>query len=609
MSDRPTPRQRIEAAFRLGRALRLVWHAAPGWTIASLALVTVQGALPLAALYVMKRILDAVTAVVGPPARPELLESVWWWILAGAVVALLVALARLAGEYVTEAQSLQVTDSVAEILHAQSVAVDLAYYEDPAYYDTLHRAQGEAPYRPARIVSGLVHIAQNGLALAGIAAWLVTFNWLLAAVLLLAVLPGALARLAYSRRLYGLQREQTEQDRRAWYYHTVLTEALHAKELRIFNLGAFFRERYLDVRRALREGTLTLTRHRVVAELLTQVLSTIALFGSLAWIAWQAIRGDVTLGDLAVYYLGFQTGLALLQGVLRALAGLYEDNLFLTNLYQFLDLQPGITAPRHPRLVPRPAARGISFRDVTFRYPGSEADAVSGIDLELRPGDVVALVGENGSGKSTIAKLLCRLYDPARGDIAVDGVNLRDLDPVAWRREISVAFQDVAHYAMSAGENVWLGDIEKPYDAGGIAQASARSGADSVVRKLPFGYDTMLGRWFQDGQELSAGEWQRLAMARAFWREARILILDEPSSALDPLAEAALTREFRALLAGRSALVISHRLSTVQMADRIYVLDGGRVVEHGSHAELLASGAFYARLYQAQAEHYRERLL
>ena len=609
MSDRPTPRQRIEAAFRLGRALRLVWHAAPGWTIASLALVTVQGALPLAALYVMKRILDAVTAVVGPPARPELLESVWWWILAGAVVALLVALARLAGEYVTEAQSLQVTDSVAEILHAQSVAVDLAYYEDPAYYDTLHRAQGEAPYRPARIVSGLVHIAQNGLALAGIAAWLVTFNWLLAAVLLLAVLPGALARLAYSRRLYGLQREQTEQDRRAWYYHTVLTEALHAKELRIFNLGAFFRERYLDVRRALREGTLTLTRHRVVAELLTQVLSTIALFGSLAWIAWQAIRGDVTLGDLAVYYLGFQTGLALLQGVLRALAGLYEDNLFLTNLYQFLDLQPGITAPRHPRLVPRPAARGISFRDVTFRYPGSEADAVSGIDLELRPGDVVALVGENGSGKSTIAKLLCRLYDPARGDIAVDGVNLRDLDPVAWRREISVAFQDVAHYAMSAGENVWLGDIEKPYDAGGIAQASARSGADSVVRKLSSGYDTMLGRWFQDGQELSAGEWQRLAMARAFWREARILILDEPSSALDPLAEAALTREFRALLAGRSALVISHRLSTVQMADRIYVLDGGRVVEHGSHAELLASGAFYARLYQAQAEHYRERLL
>ena len=217
MTDRPTPRQRIEAAFRLGRALRLVWEAAPGWTLANLALVVVQGALPLAALYVMKRILDAVAAAVAAPGAPELGGAVWIWILVAGGIALLIALTRLAGEYVTEALSLQVTDSVAEILHAQSIAVDLAYYEDPAYYDTLHRAQGEAPYRPARIVSGLVQIGQNGLALAGIAAWLVTFNWMLAAVLFLAVLPGALARLAYSRRLYGLQQAQTEQERRSWY--------------------------------------------------------------------------------------------------------------------------------------------------------------------------------------------------------------------------------------------------------------------------------------------------------------------------------------------------------------------------------------------------------
>jgi ATP-binding cassette, subfamily B, bacterial len=606
VSERPTSRQRIKAAFRLGRALRLVWQAAPGWTLVNLVLVAVQGVLPLTALYVMKRILDAVAAAAGSPGQPGLSEAVWFWILAGGGVALLVALTRLLGEYITEAQSLQVTDSVAEILHAQSVAVDLAYYEDPAYYDTLHRAQGESPYRPGRIVSGLVQIAQNGLALAGIAAWLVSFNWILAAALLLAVLPGALARLVYSRRLYGLQQAQTEQDRRSWYYHTVLTEVLHAKELRIFNLGGFFQARYRDVRRALREGTLTLTRHRVLAEFLTQAVATVALFGSLAWIAWQTMRGAVTLGDLAVYYLGFQTGLTLLQTVLRALAGLYEDNLFLTNLYQFLDLQPGITAPRLPKPVPSPMARGIVFHDVAFRYPGNETDAVSGIDLELRPGEVVALVGENGSGKSTIAKLLCRLYDPARGDVTVDGISLRDLDPVAWRREISVAFQDYAHYAMTAGENIWLGDIEKPADADGIARAGARSGADTVVKKLQAGYDTMLGRWFQQGQELSAGEWQRLAMARAFWREARILVLDEPSSALDPLAEAELTGQFRALLAGRSALIISHRLSTVQMADRIYVVDAGRIAERGRHAELLASGGLYARLYRAQAQHYAD---
>jgi ATP-binding cassette subfamily B protein len=252
-------------------------------------------------------------------------------------------------------------------------------------------------------------------------------------------------------------------------------------------------------------------------------------------------------------------------------------------------------------------ARGVVFRDVAFRYPGHATDAVQGINFELGPGEVVALVGENGSGKSTVAKLLCRLYDPARGEIAVDEVNLRDVDPVAWRREISVAFQDYAHYAMTAGENIWLGDLDKPADPDGIARAGARSGADAVVRTLPDGYGTLLGRWFQNGQELSAGEWQRIAMARAFWREARILILDEPSSSLDPLAEAELTRQFRDLLGGRSALIISHRLSTVRMADRIYVMDRGRIAERGTHADLLARGGLYAKLYRAQAEHYQER--
>jgi len=243
---------------------------------------------------------------------------------------------------------------------------------------------------------------------------------------------------------------------------------------------------------------------------------------------------------------------------------------------------------------------------VTFRYPGHAADAVQDVDLELGPGEIVALVGENGSGKSTLAKLLCRLHDPTRGRITIDDVDLRDLDPVAWRRGLSAAFQDYAHYAMTAGENIWLGDIDRPAEPEGIAAAGARSGADAVVKKLPAGYDTMLGRWFQNGRELSAGEWQRVAMARAFWRKARILVLDEPSSSLDPLAEAELTRQFRHLLGGRSALIISHRMSTVQMADRIYVMDRGRVAERGAHAELLARDGLYAKLYLAQADQYRE---
>ncbi len=607
MPNTPTPRQRIEGALNLGRALRLVWQTAPRWTAVNALLAIVQGAVPLATLYVMKRVLDAVAAGARPGATAAPVETVIAWIAAAAGVALVAAFARLLADYASLAQSLQVTDAVAEILHAQSVAVDLAYYEDPSYYDTLHQAQSEAPYRPTRIVSGLILISQNGVALAGIAAWLVSINWLLAAALFAGVIPGAAARLLYSRRLYALKQAQTEDERRAWYYHDLLSGRATAKELRLFGAGALFRSRYRETRDALRARTLELSGRRAGVDLAAQFVAQATLYSSLAWLALRAYRGQVTLGDLAVYYVAFQTGLTLLQTVLSALAGLYEDNLFLANLYRFLDLAPTVSAPAGRTVpVPDPIVRGVTFRDVAFRYQGRDTDAVAGVDLTLAPGEVAALVGENGSGKTTLVKLLCRLHDPSRGAITVDGIDLRDFDPAAWRREISVTFQDYVHYALTARENIWLGDVGKPPDPAGIAEAAGRAGADSVVRRLRSRYDTELGRWFQEGQELSEGEWQRLAMARAFWRDARILVLDEPSAALDPLAEADLLARFRELLGGRSALLISHRLSTVRLADRIYVMDRGRIVEHGTHAALLALDGTYARLYRSQSQHYRD---
>ncbi|MBE3039895.1 MAG: ABC transporter ATP-binding protein, partial [Chloroflexi bacterium] len=490
---------------------------------------------------------------------------------------------------------------------AQSIAVDLEYYEDPAYYDTLHRAQQEAPYRPTRIVNGLIQVAQNGISLLGILGLVISFNWLLALVLLLAAFPGALVRLVYSRRLFGFDQEQTEKERRAWSYHNVLTDVPYAKEVRLFNLGTLFQTRYRDLQQQIRTGKLALSLRRVRADLLAQALAIAALFGSLAWIALQTVRGTVTLGDLMVYYMAFQSGLNFMQAVLRALAGLYEDNLFLTNLYQFLDLKPKIVAPPQPSPVPQPMPRAVAFHNLGFTYPSRVQETLHDIDLTLAPGQVIALVGENGSGKTTLVKLLCRLYDPTRGEITVDGVDLRALDPVQWRREISVAFQDYAHYALTAGENIWLGNVEAQPDPVRIAQAGRRSGADEFIRNLPQAYDTMLGHWFQRGQELSVGEWQKIALARTFWREAQLLILDEPSSSLDPLAEADLFHNFRALLNGRSAILISHRFSTVQMADCIHVMDQGRIVERGTHTALLAQNGHYARLYRAQAQHYQEK--
>ena len=607
MSKTPTLGKRIKTALNLGRALRMVWQTAPGWTLVNSLLVFVQGVLPLAALYMMKRIMDGVTNSLTAIDKTTAFQHTGFWILLAGGVALLMALARSLGEYAAESQSLQVTDAVADILHTQSIAVDLEYYEDPDYYDTLHRAQREAPSRPTSIVNGLIQIAQNSISLLGILGLIFSFNWLLALILCLAALPSALVRLMYSRRLYGFSQAQTGKERLAWYYHYILTESQNAKELRLFNLGALFKTRYRDLRKQIREGKLALSRRRVLFDLFAQMVSITALFGSLAWIALQTVRGAITLGDLVMFYLGFQSGLNFLQAVLRSLAGLYEDNLFLTNLYQFLDLTPKIVAPLKPHPVPQSMPRYIAFQNVGFTYSSREQETLHDINLTLAPGEVIALVGENGSGKTTLIKLLCRLYDPACGNITVDGIDLCALDPVQWRREISVMFQDYAHYALKVWENIWLGDVESPPDPARLEEAGRRSGADAAIRRLPQGYETMLGHWFQEGQELSVGEWQKIALARAFWRGAHILILDEPSSSLDPLAEAALFHEFRGLLDGRSAILISHRFSTVQMADCIYVMDQGRIVEHGTHTALLAQNGHYARLYRAQAQHFQER--
>ena len=588
------------------RALRLVWTMAPGWTAINVVLVIILGILPIAALFLTKLIVDSVTAGLATPEPAAAFPQVMIYIFIAAVIALILVLARSLSELTSEAQSMIVTDGVSDILHAQSIAVDLEYYEDTSYYDTLHRAQQEAPYRPTRIINGLVQIGQNGISLLGVAVLILTFSWLIALILFAAAIPAALVRYYYARARYRFEQEKTETDRQAWYYHWVLTDSGHAKEVRLFNLGSLFRKRFRDLRSDLRKGRLSLARYRTVADVLPNAVAVIALFGSFAFIAYAGLTGAITIGDLVMYFMAFQLGLGFIQAILGALARLYEDNLFLTNFYQFLDLKPAILSPDHPVPVPKPLTQRVEFENVHFSYPGGKKDVIAGVSLAIHPGEVIALVGENGSGKTTLIKLLCRLYDPDEGKITVNGIDLRDFDPVAWRKEISVIFQDYVHYYLSAAENIWVGDIEQEQDPAHIAAAADRSGADPVIRGLPDGYHTKLGHWFSDGQELSEGEWQKIALARAFFRDSGIVILDEPTSSLDPLAEAELFRNFRNLLEGRSAVIISHRFSTVQMADRIYLLDKGRIIEQGSHEELLRLNGRYAYLFRTQAEHYQE---
>lgn len=598
-------RPKILQARQLGRAFHFVWQSAKGWTIANGFLLMVQGALPLIPLYLMKLIVDAVSSGIGAQDKGLVLRQVVFLIGLMAAVALLNVLTRSIAGLISEGQSQVVTDHMQDILHAKSIEVDLEYYESSQYYDTLHRAQREAPFRPTHIVNGLARIGQNGLALLAMAGLLFSFHWSIALILLVSVIPGIVVRIKYSGKMFDWQREQTSREREAGYYHWVLTGSSHAKEIRLFGLGPLFRQRFRDGRQKLRREKLGIAFRRSLEELAAQTCTTLAIYGSYAFMAYRAVKGSITLGDLVMYYQAFQRGQGFLQEMMTGLAGLYEDNLFLSNLYEFLNLKNKVTDPTPACPVPHPLKTGIVFDRVGFQYPAGTRKVLEDVTLHIRSGEVVALVGENGSGKTTLIKLLCRLYDPTTGSIRFDGTDLRRFAVSPLRREICIIFQDYARYHLTAGENIWFGDTTLPPDQAKVIAAARRSGADEVISALPYGYETTLGNWFEKGEELSLGEWQKVALARAFMRDAQIIILDEPTSSLDAESEFAVFRNFRQLTSGKTALLISHRFSTVRMADRIFVLKEGKIIEEGSHEDLMKMGGTYARMFEIQARYYR----
>lgn len=599
-------RQKFHYMLQVDRAVRLVWESGPGLTVVNILLIVIQGALPLLSLYLMKLIVDSVTAGLTAPDPAAAFKQTALFIVLAAATVLFGSLLQAVSSLVNEAQSQRLTDHVQSLIHAKSIELDLAYYENSAYYDSLHRAQREGAYRPAKIVSGLANLAQNTISLIAMIGLLVSFSKGIAAVLFLAAVPGILVKMKHSDTLYRWQRGRTTTERFADFYNWMITGIQFAKEIRLFNLGRLFSKRFADLRKLLRVERIQLSRRRAFAELGAQAGGTVAVFAAFAYIARHTINGLISLGDMVMYYQAFQRGLNNLRQLLAGLAGLYEDNLFLSNLYEFLEQKPGVVEPEKPVPISQSLRSGIVFEGVRFRYPGSEREVLKGVDLRLNPGEVVALVGENGSGKTTLAKLLCRLYDPTEGQILLDGVELRDFPLIDLRREISVIFQDYARYPLTARENIWFGDTARPVDDSGIQDAARKTGVDEAIAALPRGYDTILGKWFEGGEELSIGEWQKLALARAFLRDTQIVVLDEPTSAMDAIAEAEVFTSFKKVLEGRTALLISHRFSTVRMADRIYVLTEGKITESGTHKDLMLIGGTYSKMYTSQARNYSD---
>jgi ATP-binding cassette subfamily B protein len=587
------------------QALQLVWQT-NRWATVGLGLLTLGGALlPATQAWVGKLIVDGVVASIQSGSDPAKTQKVFLYLIFELILFLLSAGINQARRLIQQLIQLQLANRIRGEIIRKALTMDLSFFEHPEFYDRLQNARREGGYKPTELINDSFQIVQNSITMISFAVLLLHFSPWLVVILLATSIPAFIAETRFSEQGFRLLTRRAPESRQINYLSRLLTEDSAVKEIKLFNLGDTLLKRYMTLFEKFFQEDKALARRRALAGFGLGLITTAGFYGSYAWIVWHTVQGRISLGDMTMYLAIFRQGQATFQSILAAIGNIYENNLFMANFFEFLGLQPqiGLTAGDHK--LPVRLAGGIEFRGVGFRYPENGQWALRDINLTIRPGEKIALVGHNGAGKTTLIKLLSRLYDPTEGTILIDGIDIRTLDTLELHKRIGVIFQDFVRYHLPARENIGFGQIDALNDMDRITESARKSGAHAVIENLPEGYETMLGRWFHGGQELSLGQWQKIALARAFMRDAEILVLDEPTASLDAATEYEIFRHFQELTDGKMAILISHRFSTVRMADRIVVIQDGQIADLGTHEELMRQEGTYARLFSMQAEGYR----
>lgn len=599
--------QQFLGVFRYSRrAIKLVWTTSRPLTIGFAILTVFAGILPAIAAYLGQLIVDAVVAAISIYNEQQIVDSseVLPWLILEAVVITAIAACQRGISVIQSLLRALLGQRVNVIILEKALQLDMHHFEDSEFYDKLTRARREASSRPLSLVNRTFGLIQNGISLISYGWLLIQFSPWVLIVLVLGALPVFIAETKFSGDAFRLFRWRSPETRMQMYLETVLAREDSAKEVKLFQLGPLFLKRYRDIFSKLYQADKSLTLRRDFWGFVLGLIGTLAFYGAYAWIVFATIATKITLGQMTMYLLVFKQAQAAVSSMLSSVSGMYEDNLYLSNLYEYLE--QSIDKPQGNATVGTHPGAGIQFKNVSFIYPGASQPALNNISLQIKPGASLALVGENGSGKTTLIKLLSRLYTPTSGSITLDGLDIQQWEVDTLRRRIGVIFQDFVRFQMLVGENVGAGDVQEFSNQQRWETAAQHGKADEFIQQLSDNYNTQLGRWFRGGQELSGGQWQKIALSRAFMREeADILVLDEPTAAIDAQAEADIFEHFRQHTQEKMVILISHRFSTVRMADHIIVMDKGEIVEQGSHNDLLSKQGRYAHLFNLQAQGYR----